>query len=274
MARYTLELGPIPLHHQVYLDLKAALDAGEWAAGDRLPTERDLAFRYGCSLITIRRALSELVRESRLERTRGRGTFVLAPRMDVDFAGSLSFTEEMQTRGRDPQTRLIAARPEAAGEAVAAALGLELGSPTLYLERLRLADGEPLLLEQVHLPAERFPGLLASDLEGGSLYDLLTERYGVRVARAREAIEPVLLRAREARLLERPPGSPALLIEGIASTIEGMPIELGRTFVRGDRTRYYVERVVIRPRWTRPEGDEEEEDIDEIASRAAAHGQH
>ena len=59
------------------------------------------------------------------------------------------------------QTRLVAARPESAGEAVATALGLELGSPTLYLERLRLADGEPLLLEQVHLPAERFPGLLA-----------------------------------------------------------------------------------------------------------------
>jgi GntR family transcriptional regulator len=274
MARYRLELGPVPLHHQVYLDLKAALDAGEWRAGDRLPTERDLASRYGCSLITIRRALSELVRESRLERTRGRGTFVLAPRIDVDFAGALSFTEEMQTRGLDPQTRLVAARPEAAGEAVAAALGLELGSPTLYLERLRLADGEPLLLEQVHLPAERFPGLLASDLEGGSLYDILTERYGVRVAKAREALEPVLLRAREARLLDRPPGSPALLIEGVASTADGTPIEFGRTFVRGDRTRYYVERVVIRPRWIGRDGVQEEERSDETANRATAHGHH
>jgi GntR family transcriptional regulator len=274
MARFRLELGPIPLHHQVYLDLKAALDAAEWAPGDRLPTERDLAVRYGCSLITIRRAMSELVREGRLERTRGRGTFVLAPRIDVDFAGSLSFTEEMQTRGLDPETRLVGARPEAAGEAVATALGLELGSPTLYLERLRLADGEPLLLEQVHLPAERFPGLLATDLEHGSLYDLLTERYGVRVARAREALEPVLLRAREARLLGRRAGSPALLIEGIASTADGTPIEFGRTFVRGDRTRYYVERVVIRPRWTRPAGDEEEDRIHETASRPAGTGQH
>jgi len=53
---------------------------------------------------------------------------------------------------------------------------------------------------------------------------------------------------------------------------QGTPIELGRTFVRGDRTRYYVERVVIRPHWTRPDGDEEEAGIDEIASRAAAHG--
>jgi GntR family transcriptional regulator len=266
MARFRLELGPIPLHHQVYLDLKAALDAGEWRPGDRLPTERDLAARYGCSLITIRRALSELVREQRLERTRGRGTFVLHPRIDRDFAGELSFTEEMQVRGLDPETRLIAARPESAGEAVAAALGLELGSPTLYLERLRVAAGAPLLLEQVHLPAERFPGLLASDLEHGSLYDLLTERYGVRVAKARELLEPVLLRAREARLLGRKPGSPALLIEGIASTADGVPVEFGRTFVRGDRTRYYVERVVVRPHWEAA-AHEEEDQAHEIAAR-------
>jgi GntR family transcriptional regulator len=189
--------------------------------------------------------------------------------MDVDFAGSLSFSEEMQTRGLDPETRLIAARPEAAAQAVAAALGLEIGSPTLYLERLRSADGEPLLLEQVHLPAERFPGLLAMDLEHGSLYELLSERYGVRVSRAREALEPVLLRAREARLLARRPGSPALLIEGIATTADGTPIEFGRTFVRGDRTRYYVERVVVRPHQRRSAADQEEGDIRETASRTA-----
>lgn len=266
MARFRLELGPIPLHHQVYLDLLAAMEAGEWRPGDRLPTERDLASRYGCSLITVRRALGELAREQRIERTRGRGTFVLHPRIDRDFAGELSFTEEMQQRGLDPETRLVAARPERAGESVATALDLELGSPTLYLERLRLAAGEPLLLEQVHLPAERFPGLLASDLEHRSLYDLLTDRYGVRVAKAREVLEPVLLRAREARLLDRKPGSPALLIEGIASTADGRPVEFGRTFVRGDRTRYYVERVVVRPHWE-DAATEEEERTREIAGR-------
>jgi GntR family transcriptional regulator len=246
MARFRLELGPVPLHHQVYLDLQSALDSGEWAPGDRLPPERELAARYGCSLITVRRALTELAREQRIERTRGRGTFVLHPRLEIDFGGSQSFTEEMQTRGLDPATRLLSARPESAGESVALALGLEIGSPTLYLERLRLADGEPLLLEQVHLPAERFPGLLASDLENNSLYDLLTERYGTRIVRAREAIEPVLLRAREAGLLGQAAGRPALLIEGIAYAADGRPIEFARSYVRGDRTRYFVERVVVR----------------------------
>ncbi len=240
MARFRLELGPVPLHHQVYLDLRAALDNGEWRAGDLLPPERQLAGRYGCSLITVRRALSELTREGRIQRTRGRGTTVLQPRIERDFGGTLSFTEEMQDRGLDPETRLIGA---------AAALGIEPGSPTLYVERLRVAGGEPLLLEQVHLPAERFPGLLASDLEHGSLYDLLTARYGTRIARAREALEPVLLRAREARLLGQRPRAPALLIEGTAFGADGAPVEFARSYVRGDRTRYYVERVVVRASW-------------------------
>jgi GntR family transcriptional regulator, N-acetylglucosamine utilization regulator len=246
MPRFRLQAGPVPLHHQVYVDLKAALESGEYQAGERLPTERELARAYGVSLITVRRALDELSREGRLQRQQGRGTFVLPPRLDRDIAGSLSFTEEMQRRGLDPETRLIAARPEAAVESVAEALQLEPGSPTLYLERLRLADHEPLLLEMVHLPAERFPGLLASDLEHNSLYDILTERYQTPVVRAREALEPVLLPAREAGLLGSKPRSLALLVEGVAFTRDGTPVEYGRTFVRGDRTRYYVERVHVR----------------------------
>ena len=246
MARYRLEIGPVPLHHQVYLDLKSALDSGEHSVGDRLPPERDLAQLYGCSLITVRRALDELAREGRLERRQGRGTFVLAPRLDVGGLDALSFTEEMQRRGLGAETRLIAARPEAADEAVAKALDLEPGSPTLYVERLRLGGGEPLLLEMVHLPAERFPGLLASDLEHGSLYDVLTERYGTSVARSLEGLEPVLLPAREAKLLGVKPRSLGLLVEGTAFTHDNTPVEFGRTYVRGDRTRYYVDRVVVR----------------------------
>jgi GntR family transcriptional regulator len=253
LARYRLELGPVPLHHQVYLDLVSALDSGELQPGDRLPPERVLTSRYGCSLITVRRALSELTREGRLERTRGRGTFVLHPRIDRDLDEPLSFTEEMQVRGLDPRTRLVAARPERADQPVAAALELEPGAPTLFLERLRSADGEPLLLEQVHLPAERFPGLLATDLEHQSLYALLGERYDTHVIRAREAFEPVLLRKREAALLGCRTRTPALLLEGVAYAGDGTPVEFGRSFVRGDRTRYFVERTVpVRPGRDRP----------------------
>ena len=89
------------------------------------------------------------------------------------------------------------------------------------------------------------------------------------MAKAREVLEPVLLRTREARLLGRRRGSPALLIEGIASSADGRPVEFGRTYVRGDRTRYYVERVVIRPRWQRlnDSATQEEESNRAIADR-------
>ena len=254
MARFRLELGPVPFYHQVYLDLRAMIDDGGWQTGHRLPPERELARENGVSMITVRRALDELAREGRLERTRGRGTFVLAPRIDRDLDEPLSFSEEMHRRGLSPTTRLIGSRPEVATELVAAALELEPGSPMLFVERLRVADGDPFLLERAYLPAERFPGLLSSDFEVGSLYQILEERYGVHVSRTRETFEPALLRTREARLLGVKPRTPALLVEGVSFSDEGARVEFSRTFVRGDKTRYYVERNVrvVRERVRQP----------------------
>ena len=189
MARFQLEVGP-PLHHQVYLDLQAALESGEFRPGSRLPTERELAERYGCSLITIRHALGELVREGRIERTRGRGTFVRSPLIERNIAGVQSFAEEMQRRGLEPATRIITSRVERAGETTALALNLQAGAPVVFLERIRLGGGEPMILEQARLPAHRFPDLLAHDLEGRSLYDVLAAEFGARVVRARETVEP------------------------------------------------------------------------------------
>jgi GntR family transcriptional regulator len=237
------------LHHQVFRDLKAALDAQEWGAGERMPTERELAARYGCSLITIRHALGELVREGRIERTRGRGTFVLQPRIDRDIGGKMSFAEEMRRRGLDPATRVVTAQIEPAGEAVAERLGISRDDPVVYLERVRLGGGEPLLLEQARLPAERFPGLLAFDFERRSLYDILADRYDTPILRARESVEPVQLGRRDADLLGVPARSLALQIDGIAYASSGDPVETARSFVRGDRTRYYLERDVVRAHW-------------------------
>jgi GntR family transcriptional regulator len=246
MARFRLIEGPVPLHHQVYLDLRDALDRGDWKPGDQLPPERELAEGYGVSLITVRRALTDLAREHRLERARGRGTFVTRPPIALDLDAPTSFTEEIRRLGHDPATRVVTARTMAAEPAIADALHIAPGAQVVHLERLRMADGEPLLLEQVYLPEAWFPGILAGDLEHGSLYQLLQARYGTSVVRARETLEPIAIAAREAQLLGVDPGRPALLIEGVAFDADGRAVELARSFVRGDRTRYYMERVVHR----------------------------
>ncbi|TYK52685.1 GntR family transcriptional regulator [Actinomadura decatromicini] len=235
-----LTTGPVPLHYQVYRHLRDALAAGRLRPGDRLPGERELCDFYGCSLVTVRRALDELARERRLVRERGRGTFVTEPPLDRNLALLGSFTEEMRARGLDPSTRVLAAAREPAPRAIADALRLDEGADTYLLERLRLVGGNPLLLEEVHLSADRFPGLLDFDLANESLYELLSQRYGVRLEHAQETIEPIALPTREAELLDQRRGRPALLVELVAFDQDDDPVEHCRSVVRGDRARYHV----------------------------------
>lgn len=239
LAASPLERGPVPLHHQLYLELRGALERGVWTVGEMVPTERALADLYGCSIITVRRALDELRRERRIERRAGVGTFVCAPPIARDLTALTSFSEEMTARGLEPETQVLAVREERAPAAVAEALDVAPGAPIAYVERLRIAGGEPLLLEEVRLPAERLPRLTLAELERGSLYDLL-ERHAAGPVRAEERIEPVLPGARAARLLGQSPRRPALRIDLVAFTGDDVPIEHCKAIVRGDRATYHV----------------------------------
>ena len=252
MARFRLESGPVPLHHQVYLDLREAFAAGEWRTGDRLPAERELAARYGCSLITVRRALDELSREGRLERAPGRGTFVTEPPIIRDIAARAGFADEMRARGLQPYAEIVTAGIVAAPPVIAAALGLGAGALVHSLERVRGADGVPLLLEHAYLSADRFPGLLDEDFTVRSLYETLATRYGLPVARTRETIAAAAPRAREARLLGLVTRRPVLRLEGTAYARRDVPLEYGRTVVSSERARYYIETAGMRARLLEP----------------------
>ena len=231
----------MPLHYQVYLDLRGAIESGEWKPGDRLPPERELAATYRCSLITVRRALDELSREGRLERTRGRGTFVTPPPIVRDLAGQVGFADEVRALGYQPYAEVVTARTDAASPAVALALRLQPGAQVWYLERVRGADGVPLLLEQVRLPVERLPGLLGHDFATESLWDILRNEYGLPIARHQEVLSAVIPTAREAGLLGIRARRPAVQFEGVAFTALGEPIEAARTLVSPERGRYFVE---------------------------------
>ena len=242
MARFQFERGPVPLHHQVYLDLRSALDRSDWRAGDMLPPERELATTYACSLITTRRALDELAREGRLERVRGRGTFVTEPPIVCNISGPVSFADDVRSLGFKPYSEVLTARTEPASPSVARALALEPGAPVHCLERIRGADSMPLLLEQARLPADRLPGLFEHDFAGGaSLWDALRNAYGLPVVRRQDVLSAVVPTEREARLLELRSRRPAIQFDGLAFTTGGVPIEYSRTMVSPERARYFVE---------------------------------
>jgi GntR family transcriptional regulator len=219
-----------------------ALGRGEWKRGDRIPTERALAASFGCSLITIRRALDELAREGRLERSRGRGTFVTKPLIARNIMGPAGFADEMRALGYQPYSVVVTARREEASPVVADALAIPARAPVFYLERIRGADGQPLVLEQVRLPATALPGLLDHDFDQeASLWDILRDDYHCPVDRYREILSAIVPSAREAGLLGLRSRRPAVQFEGIAFTAGDVPIEHSRTVVSPERARYYVE---------------------------------
>jgi GntR family transcriptional regulator len=136
-------------------------------------------------------------------------------------------------------TQVLSAQLSAADEPVARALGLRRGDLVVDLNRLRLADGSPIVVEHARFPADRFLGLLELPL-GGSVYELLDEHFGTHPAEALERIEVVTASPDEAQVLDVPAGSPLLAITRTTSDSNGVPIEFSQDLFRGDRIRIVV----------------------------------
>jgi GntR family transcriptional regulator len=188
--------------------------------------------------MTVRQALGALAARGLLERGVGRGTFVRAPdRVVHDLTDGLGFTEQLGRQGLAAGAAVLSSGEYAVPEDVAAAL--EGAARALRIQRVRSADGRPVLLEDTWLPADRFPGLLEHDLTG-SLYALMRDGYGLEPVSAVERLEPMLARAHEARALDVPQGAPLMLVERVARAADGTVVEFARDRHRGDRARFVV----------------------------------
>ncbi len=206
-------------------------------AGTAMPTERELCTTYGVSRATVRQALGQLEIEQRIFRRQGKGTFVARPKIDQRLELT-SHTEGMKERGISPSSKLIDVRRIPAGLDVGAQLDLSSKAEVLRIERLRLADGEPIAIEVVYLNADRFDGITAALSDNASLYQLLATNYGVELASAEETIEAVVAEGREAGLLKCQPGMPLLMLSRRTLDTSGQPTEFVRSLYRGDRYRF------------------------------------
>ncbi len=229
------------VHGQIEDWLADAIATGRLAPGDRLPTEQDLAAWLGVSRMTLRHALAELAQRGLVTRTVGRsgGTFVAQPKVEQDLTVLAGFSEQLRRHGLVAGARVLAAAEIRASPAASAALEIAVGAPVYEVRRLRLAGGQPILIEHSLFPAQRCPGLIGYRLDG-SLYELLDEKYGQRPYRARESLEPVCAGVREAEALGVAEGAPLMLVERTAYSRSGLPLEFARDLFRGDRTRVVV----------------------------------
>lgn len=219
-------------------------------AGTAMPTERELCQTYAVSRATVRQALGQLEIEQRIFRRQGKGTFVARPKIEQRLE-LMSHTEGMRERGILPSSKLIDVRRIPAGLDVGHQLGLPPKAEVLRIERLRLADGEPIAIEVLFLNADRFDGITAALSDNASLYQLLSSTYGVELASAEETIEAVIAEGREAGLLKCAPGMPLLMLSRRTLDTTGQPTEFVRSLYRGDRYRFQT--GLQRPRqWTPP----------------------
>jgi GntR family transcriptional regulator len=210
------------------------------APGDLLPAERRLAKELGVARMTLRRVIDDLVAESRLVRRAGSGTFVASAKVSQRLSAT-SFSADMRARGLVPGSRTIEARRFPAGMMLAGLLGVPPQTDVLFVRRLRLADGEPMAVEDLHVPATVAPGLTGEDLQGRSFYDLLAERYDDPVVSGTQTVEPALVGEDVAALLGVDPGSPVFLFERTSRVRSGGIAEFVRSTYRGDRYRIVVD---------------------------------
>ncbi len=229
---------PVPLYHQLAEAIRERVRQGALPPGAQLPPERELAERVGISRMTARQALADLARDGALDVRHGVGTFVAAPKLTYDALHLLGFTEETLRLGGTAATRVLSQAVAPPPVPVAARLGLGPAEPAVEIVRLRSVGGEPLLLETSWVPWAACPGLDAEDLERRSLYDLLEGRYGHRLAEARQTVEATAAGEPDSLLLGVAAGSPVLLVEGVALTEAGRPIEAFTAIYRADRVRF------------------------------------
>ncbi|GII90647.1 GntR family transcriptional regulator [Sinosporangium siamense] len=217
------------------------ISSGELQPGERLGAERELSLDLGVSRATLRQALVLLEQTGAVRRVPGRGggTFVSRPKIERDLSRVVGIPAMLREQGFTAGSRVVSASITGADQTTATALSLQAGDLVTEIVRIRLADGHPISLENARFPALRFPGLLDMHL-GGSIYELLSEVYGVRPGDATERIEAIPAGPTEAAVLDIAENAPLLAITRTTRDPGGVAFEFSHDLFRADRTRILV----------------------------------
>lgn len=226
-----------PLYQQLMTRLKNDILAGVYPPGARIPSEQLLCDTYGVSRVTVRKAMLDLVQEGLLVRRQGKGTFVADERIRRDLHQITSFSTACAQKGHTAGAKLISAQLEEAGNEDIEKLGLPAMSRVVEICRLRLCDGEPVMLEINRFP-ERYAFLLEEGGDG-SLYATL-RGHGVIPTSATHDISLGHATPMVSRYLNTEVGDALLLLDETVLDQQGEPLYLGRQWILGDKYTFRI----------------------------------
>lgn len=223
-------------YEAVLEDLSARIE--KMSAGERLPTEQQLATDYGVSNMTVRRALEVLSNAKRVVGVRGRGLFVGRPAV-VKQMTLASFTDTMRAVGLTAHAVVLSMAQRASTPEEAETLELSAGAPVFSIERVRYGGDVPLCIDRSLLPAHLFPGLLGVDLTG-SLYEVLGRKYDIHLSRAESRVSAVLPSPEDANLLDIDTTTPCLCVVAKGAAADVGVVEWTSSLHRGDRYELFI----------------------------------
>ncbi|MEO5699595.1 MAG: GntR family transcriptional regulator [Casimicrobiaceae bacterium] len=229
-----------PLYFQIRDVLEKSLEAGEWGPGDAIPSEMELAARFRVAHGTVRKAIEALAADNLVVRRQGKGTFVAT---HTEETGSMfRFLRIRRDDGVDeyPASRLLEVRRAKAGAEIARLLAMRPADPVLLLRRVLDYGGEPVVLDDITLPAALFRGLTRARLlsHHGSIYGLFEREFGVHMCKAEERLRAVVADAVTGPLLAVPAGAPLLAVDRVTFTYGDRPVEVRRGLYSTRRHHY------------------------------------
>ena len=218
-----------PLYRQIKTLMTRSLQLGEWRPGDAIPSEIELAARFKVSQGTVRKAIDELATDNLLVRRQGKGTFVATHAEEKIQFRFLRLTPDDGEAGNLTR-RFIDCRRLRPPADVARALQLRASDSAVQVRRVLSFKRQPVVLDDIWLPAQLFKGLTAQRLteHRGPMYGLFETEFGVHMIRAEEKIRAVAADAASATLLAVAPGAPLLSVERLSLTYGDKPVELRR----------------------------------------------
>lgn len=215
------------------------IKSGEMKDGDKLPAEEELCSYFNVSRITVRKALNELLYEGYIIKKHGKGSYVSSGVAKMQLNSLQGFTEEMRSRGLVASSKILNVELQNADTIVADKLQIDENSKVYCIERLRLANDEPMSIEKVYIPY-----YLCSDIEKydltNSLYEILDKQYGLYPKKAEESIEASAAGKREQEVLKIKLRAPVLKIERLSYLSNNTPLEYVTSIYRGDKYKFYV----------------------------------
>lgn len=234
---------PIPKYLQISNWLEEMIRKGRYGVGERLPSESSLAEICGVNRNTVRQAVSELVTKGLISKKNGIGSFISArdhSPVKYILQNISSFTDDMLGMGITPKTNILSQKVVEADEELAEKLMLGGDKRAILTKRLRLGNGIPLVIERSYLPYGEYKSLLGMKLTG-SLYHILTEKFGTELHRSIQTFRAVTLSQEDARLLDVPPKSPGIFLESIIYDPKNITVEVMHAHHRGDKYVFQVE---------------------------------